>query len=185
MNYRRKNRLLILATAALVVATGAIWAGGFLLNVQVRAGQVDTPQLASGGKPGRVSEPKGDAMAAVFEQLRTLGPRKLRGPLTDVKRPTKVADARVAPKVSLTVSLIGTAREPGHSMAAFRKQDGTLQWVAQGETFETASGEVTLQAVSDVGVTVSLAGTKIKLAIPEEPQRPSTPSRFPFPAGRP
>jgi hypothetical protein len=169
MNYRRKTRLLSLGALGLALVTGAILVAGFLLPVEVEAQETQTPGVSeTQPAASRRSSSQPSPMAQVYEQLEQLASRPLRRELEEPRKSTPQRPAGL-PRPKLSISLVGTAREPGHSMAVFGKPDGSIQWVRPGETIETPSGNVTLEQVTAAGVTVRFAGETVQLELPATP----------------
>lgn len=170
MNYRKRIRLLSLGALGLALLTGAVLVGGFLLPVEVQADSVQTPEEASGRKASSQGpDPRPDPMAEVYQQLGQLASRPLRQELKEPEVPAPPQQSG-RPRPSLSVSLVGTALEPSNSMAVFRKRDGSIQWARLGETIETASGNVTLEQVTQTGVRVRFGGVSVELELPEAPE---------------
>lgn len=181
MTVRRRKMLIWLLAGALAAPSVAVVALGLTVPVRV---ETDQPSMTSGGPS---EEPSAKAMAAAsrdrqrraaMAQLLQLCQRDLRKPLYDSDSPAEAEADRTAARrpgpSSLTLRLIGTVNEPGHSMAMFQKKDGSIALCAQGESVDDAGGPVTVTRVEYEKVSVQCGNRAHELVIP-----PRTPGRTP------
>ena len=92
---------------------------------------------------------------ASFENL---WDRDLRRPLFDPAPAPPAPPAAVAPP-SLSVRLVGTVTEPGHSQALLMTPEGKLEIKAIGEQ----SGGAEIVAIDEAGITVRFAGQTLSI----------------------
>lgn len=172
MNVRQRNNV-ICATAALVGLGGlALLAWGLVDRVEVGsqndpASRAPVPDQAADGPASD------DPAPARFEiaELQRLCARDLRRPLFDPapKLAEKTATKKAAAKANLSVKLIGTVSEPGHSMAMLLKSDRTFAWCAEGQSIEDRGIELTVTKVDSDRVTVRYGGKVHELELPPKP----------------
>lgn len=167
MNGRQRNRMIRAAAMAIVLGGGAVLA--WVIATPVR---VETNESSPAERGGSV-EPAIAAAAAqtvaprrlTLEELREVCGLDLRRPLSEV--PPATGDAAVAPPpVAITVRLVGTAQEHGHSVAMFQKQDGTLEVCAQGQSIEDGGVSIRVMLVEAARVMVNVAGVMCELSMP-------------------
>ncbi|MFO8014766.1 MAG: hypothetical protein R6X20_15840 [Phycisphaerae bacterium] len=184
MTVRQRKMLIWLLAGALAAPAVAVVVLGLAVPVRVETAQAPATEGAQDEKPSAKSATAdaGDRpqRAALAELLR-LCRANLRRPLYDADEPAEDAKtgktaARRAARSPLTLRLIGTVNEPGHSMAMFQKKDGSIALCAQGESVDDAGGAVTVTQVEFEKVTVEYGNRSHELIIPPRKSRP-TPAR--------
>lgn len=102
--------------------------------------------------------------------LRRVARLDLRQPLFDEPKPDQAAQAQPEPEPTPTIhlQLIGTAHEPGRSVAMVQLSDGSVELCEAGERFEHSGVEVRVTAVQRRAATVEVGGRAIRLEIPEQ-----------------
>lgn len=184
MTVRQRKTLIWLLAGALAAPSVAVLVLGGVVPVRVETEQAGEPAAAADGTPqgqgasaaARDAPPRRAAMADLLRLCRT----DLRKPLYDADEPAqdpkgRKAAARQAARSALTLRLIGTVNEPGHSMAMFQKKDGSIALCAQGESLDEAGGAVTVTRVEYEKVTVQYGNRSHELVIP--PRRPKRTAR--------
>lgn len=182
MNVRQRKRVLWSAAAALCLAGAAVIAWGVATTATVtpREQAIDAPAVAGRDQPtDSPNAPAGPANARErpsLEALNRLASLKLRQPLfeqasTDQRQTATEEENDDEPRRSLSLRLVGTIQEPGHSMALFRKSNGTFELCPQGQSIEDGSGQVTVTRVGRRTVTVQFAGRSRELTMPDEESR--------------
>lgn len=184
MTLRQRKTVIWLLAGVLAAAAAAIVVAGLVVPVRV-----ETDDGSSAGGKAKVSSaarvtgkgssrPQRPALADLLGLCRT----DFRRPLYDADelaenpKTGKAAAGKRAVRSPLTLQLIGTVNEPGHSMAVFRKRDGSIALCAQGESIDHAGGPVTVTQVEYEKVTVRYGSRSHELVIPPQEQRP-TPAR--------
>lgn len=151
MNIRTTRHLLWAVAAAMAASALAVGAAGFLCNFDLH-GSMSTPR-------GRVRSERAGAAAlpplAAFEPLWDLD---LRRPLFDPAPVQPAPLATVAPP-TLSVRLVGTVTEVGHSQALLMTPEGKLEIRGIGEQ----SGGAEILAIDEAGITVRFAGQTLVL----------------------
>jgi hypothetical protein len=174
MTVRQRKTLIWLAAGVLAAPTVAVVALGLALPVRVETGAAGRPDGGAAGEPSDRAASAADRdrqrRAAVADLLR-LCRTDLRKPLFDSEAPAegptaKGGTARRGGPSSLTLRLIGTVNEPGHSMAMFQKKDGSIALCAQGESVDDAGGAVTVTRVEFEKVTVQYGNRSHELILP-------------------
>ena len=169
----QRRVLLRLTTLLAIVASAAVLAWALLDPVRVeepRPGRAPKPAAGKDPVQGVAHAPSFDAAA-----LAQLAAMDLRRPLFDPEPPPNMAGQANAGAPALTVELIGTAREPGHSMALFRRPNGIVEVRGEGETLENAPGLLTVVRVTTAAVTVQHAGQVFDLQPPPPPGQEALP----------
>jgi hypothetical protein len=149
MNLRTQKRLLVALNA--VLAAGVLASAGPLLlplEVEAPVARKDVTRQAATG-PAAKTTPLSD--------FAVIHARDLKKPLFDVV--ATAAPPPDVPKPQLTVTLVGTAVEPGFTYGLFRLKSGEVKIVERGQTIEGA--EVT--EVSEDSATVRFHGELITL----------------------
>lgn len=166
MNLRQKKTALTLGSALLGLACLAVLAGAVTLPVRVEADRPrDLPELAANDvKDGNDAPDDPNRMAAVHRDLQRLARLDLRKPLVRPAKPKPERKSRPAP--TLRLRLLGTAQEPGHSLAYFQKVDGTTAWLGEGDRVQTSAGEVVVQTITSQAVTIALGERTVELKVP-------------------
>lgn len=161
MNLRQQKRAIWLAAGALGLVALAVLAAGVAVPLELAPDEPDIP-------PAPENNPAADRGA---EQARA---ERARGELAalqrvaslDLRRPLHDAPAAGGPsKVPMTVRLIGTVKETGHSMAMFQKKDGTIELCAEGESIDDTGGAVTVKRIDQETVTVEYADETVELVL--------------------
>ncbi len=182
MTIRQRKKIIALAAGLVGLGAAAVLAAGLTLPVQVEAPEpaaadagTSAPALPDGAPSGAEAGP---SKAALAELLR-LCAADLRKPLQEAApaAPGAGPAAKAGPRAarSLTVRLIGTAIEPGHSLAMFQKPDGSIELRAEGQALDDAAGGFTVTRIEDLKVTVKVGSETRELAIPPPPGVPATP----------
>lgn len=174
MKVRRRKSVIWLAAALLGAISASVLAWGVGYPVRVGAtGAGEAPEPASRAV---ASDKAADGSAdrdrrPPVEELVRLCEMELRRPLYEpepAERERADAEPGDEPKAStsMTVRLIGTINEPGHSMAMFQKKDGSVELCAEGRSIEDGEGEVTVIEIEHQRVTVRHAGRERELVTP-------------------
>ncbi|MFW5732777.1 MAG: hypothetical protein ACOCZU_06150, partial [Planctomycetota bacterium] len=79
------------------------------------------------------------------------------------------------PKPRLQLRLLGTAEEPGRSLAYFQERDGSTVWLAEGERLKTPVGEVVVKTITSERVTITLGDQTIEQKVPLRSWQEETP----------
>jgi len=176
MTLREKRTVLVFGSTLLALACVAVVAGGVLLPVRVEADPpANMPELASGGSTDPNDAPADpNRMSRVFADLQRLARMDLRRPLVkkDVPRRTST---KTPPKPRLQLRLLGTAEEPGRSLAYFQERDGSTVWLAEGERLKTPAGEVVVKTITSERVTITLGEQTIEQKVPVRSWQGETP----------
>ncbi len=92
----------------------------------------------------------------------------LRRPLGEA--PPAAGAASGAPAASpMTLRLVGTVNEPGHSVAMFQKPDGAMELCGLGQSIDDAGGAVTVTRIEAQKVTVQYGSQVLELAVAPTP----------------
>jgi hypothetical protein len=158
---------LTVGAVLLSLACVAALAGGLMLPVRVEA---NPPRDLPNHSAGRAGDPNGEPadpnhMQRVYRDLQRLVQLDLRRPLIEPAAPPK-EETKSKPAPRLRLRLLGTAQEPGHSLAYFQKVDGTTTWLSEGDRLKTPAGEVVVQAITSEQVTVTVGGQTTELKVP-------------------
>ena len=178
MNTRQRKRSIWLAAALLALGSAALIAWGLAAPVRltppkranlpsiepVAANQPDTP-------PNPANNPPSSNRPALAEltRLTAIDLRKPLYPPETEKNKTKDDNTQPAPPPQnpLTLRLVGTIIEPGHSMAMLQNtRDQSIQLCPEGETIEHGNGKVTVTRVDPHKATVQYAGRSHVLETP-------------------
>jgi len=168
MNARAIKKML--GSAAVVVSTSAVallvW--GFTTAVRIDAHKPDIGRYA----PKATTMPAGSSDPAIGRQaglslteLQSICAIDLHRPLYDAPKPEARKVATPARAVALTVRLIGTAAEPGHSVAILQKNDGSIELCAQGRSIDHPGGAITVTKVEHRKATLRCGGRTYVLEI--------------------
>jgi len=182
MNIRQRKKVIWLAAGLVGACAAGIIVAGLALPVDVVVKRSsDSPYRGAvvAASPAQSNDantpsPGGSASAGpeFVAQLRQLCRLDLRKPLYDpppAASHNAAAAAQVVANSLLSVRLVGTADEPGHSMAVFQKPDGAIEVCAQGQGFELQGSELTVVTVQPHKVAVRYAGKRHELVIPRKP----------------
>jgi hypothetical protein len=157
----KKRQFLVWSAAACIALAGPL----VLLIAAIEPVQMGRSSISSVAPNVAASAPATAAAPPVDPaELQQLCSRDLRRPLS--------ADATVAAAPTgapLTVQLVGIASEPGHSMAMFRKRDGTTAVCALGEVVDDVGGPATVTRIDPDRISIQYLGTVRELAMPRSP----------------
>lgn len=159
MTTRQIKQRLVLATAALLLASAGALAWALLVPVEVTGsvGSLSDGRVASSDD----SEPGADKPPPL-DKLRVLGRIDLRRPLKDPPPPPP------PPPVPLRAKLLGTIyepKQPDNSMAMFKLADGSEQWVTAGQSFSDPVGQVKVVKIGDQTVTLFYKDQESELTV--------------------
>jgi hypothetical protein len=165
---------MMIGATCLGAAGAAVLAVGFAMPVElpVTASPAPRGSATSLSKPVQAQTGRtAFAPQSALDELQRLSAVDLRAPLFDPPPalPAPAAEVPVAHRSTMTLRLVGTIVEPGHSMAMFQKPDGSIALCAQGQSIDEAAATVTVTHVSHHRVTVQFAGQSIELDLPEAP----------------
>ena len=154
----RNTKLALWSTALLLPLAGIVvlWVGWFAplpadRPVAAPIGPVPaTTTQSTPASPGRLN----------LAQLQQLCSKDLRRPLTDR------GGAAGPQATSLTLQLVGTVVEKGHSFAILKKGDGTITFCALGDSVDDAVGPVVVTDIDSDGINVRYAGAVKRLSPP-------------------
>lgn len=172
MNVRQRKRLIWVLAAGLVACSTGLLAWGVAVPVRVvptapavavsALADSDTQTDSARARRSAPSRPSLDA-------LQQLAGSNLREPLYDPPPPSaKPTNKREPPEPAprLTLRLVGTIQEAGHSMAMFQKSDGTIKLCAEGDHVKDGKNAVKVTRVAFRTVTVEHGGRSHELALP-------------------
>jgi len=167
MNPRQKKRWLVAGAAGLGAIAVAIMVAGLSLPVRVDAKASDVGAKVVSTTSRDVKPREDQTKRLTLAQLQRLGAMPLRRPLYDAKQPvaTNVSQQPVAKP--MTLRLVGTINEPGHSMAMFQKSDGSIELCALNQSIDDAGGAVTVTHIEPNKVIVEYNGQSRDLEIPK------------------
>ncbi len=176
MTIRQKKIAFTFAAVLLAVACVGVLAGGVMLPVRVEAeAHGNLPELpTANGTDANDAPADPNRMARVFADLQRLTGLDLRRPLVEKKTPPKEAP-KDAPAPRLQLRLLGTAEEPGHSLAYFQKRDGTTVWLGKGDRLKTPVGEVVVTGITSETVRLTVNGQPMDLRAPVRSWQKETP----------
>ena len=170
MSLRRRKRIIWLA-AAVVASAGAatlVWGLALPVNIAVdgSTSHAETPgagDLLAGAARNAPVHP----MVSLDELQRVCG-LDLRRPLGEA--PMAASGVTGGPaKSPMTLRLVGTVNEPGHSMAMFQKVDGSIELCALGQSIDDAGGTVTVTRIEEQKVVVQYGAQSLELVVPPTP----------------
>lgn len=182
----RQRKQMLYAAAALLVVLAFVCAGlGVILPVTTPTVQPDLPVRirpvagnADSGDPDTPSDRSTAQSAAPGAgwpeldraTLRRLAGRPWRQPLFEPTEPEPNQPEKNAPDPapSITLRLIGTAHEPGRSVAILRKSDGSTELCERGQSFTDRGATVTVTDIGPRAVTVEVNGSPRELTLPED-----------------
>jgi len=167
MNVRQRKRLFILSAAVLALGGVAVLYVGWATPVRVEPPEHGgaTTRTPTSSNEATVDD-VADASRLSLDELQQLCATDLRPPLFDPPPPTDTRTVAAPRPAPMTVRLIGTVFEPGHSMAMFQKRDGGIELCAEGERVDDAGGEVVVTRIDRQVVTVVYAGRTRQLEVP-------------------
>ena len=151
MTVKKQKRLIVMVAALLGLSSAALLAAGFVAPVRVKP--TPTLERAQTGEtrdagPAHASDPTRDG--ATLAQLQQLCAIDLRGELFVEEQ--VVNDA--PPPATIRVRLIGTAIEPGRSVAVFEMTDKSIELYAIGETFKDSGRQFKVTTIQPRRVTI-------------------------------
>lgn len=170
MNVRRRKSLVLLA--AVLAASALVGVLAFGLGVPVNVKQppasdaLRTPSITPAATQGVTAE---DGPAVSLQRLRRIASLDLRRPLFAPEKPEPdPAETSAAPRVvPLSLELLGTVDEPGHSYAIVSYPGSEWELRGVGESFDTPAGVVTIVEVTPRRVVVEHQGERRELTMPE------------------
>lgn len=171
MTVRRRKSLLLLAAA--VCVAGVVAVVGFGLGVRA---QVTPPPPSESLRnapiapaASRDAAERGDEPAVSLQRLRRVASLDLRRPLFEPDEPPAQAAAREAASraPALSIELLGTINEPGHSYAIVSYPGSPWELRGVGERFDTPAGSVTIVEITPRRVTCRHRGEQRRLEMPE------------------
>jgi hypothetical protein len=173
MTLRQTKRSIIIAAAITALAAlsavvaGVAWPYDLGLDDPGADPAPAAPGSSSANSPG------GSAPALDLAQLQALCAIDLRRPLLDdptaAQADQQPVVAAAPPGSALSLRLVGTAHEPGQSIALFQKPDGKIELCALGKTLDDPAGPVKVTHIEHRKVTVEFAGGSLELAIGPNP----------------
>ena len=158
---RRQRKFLAWSAAALIALIGVVvLLAGLMIPVRVDLSDSRRPPSASGTRAS--TGPNADPSHFDLVELLPLCDRDLRRPLNA----DPAAGAGSPSGTPLTLQLVGTANEPGHSMAILKKGDGTVVLGALGDTIDGAGGPSVITRIAPDRISVKYAGSVRELVLP-------------------
>jgi hypothetical protein len=169
MTVRQRKKALAFSAAILGVLALLVLVVGLSLPARIAAREaepgIDVPGADDAANDAQAEAAAAEASRQALAELQRLCRADLRRPLYDP--PSAAGPSPGGPTTqALTLSLIGTVIEPGHSMAMFRKPAGGTVFCAVGESVDDAGGPVKVLGVDEDKVTVEFAGRTRELALP-------------------
>lgn len=162
--------MLLAAAAAMTCAAGIVLGFGFAVPVEVS-------EPAPGGALSRdvvAADPASEAGDAPTTEekpslaaLRRVASLDLRQPLFEPSPPTTPQRDPRPTGAKLSLDLLGTVDEPGHSYAILALGSGEIELRGEGEVVDTPGGTVTVLEVEPRRVVVRHGGQRIELEMPE------------------
>ncbi|GEM_PF-1670137 len=177
MTLGRQKTVLFIAATVVALAGVTILVAGIVMPVAVvPSTSVELLITGSPSKEGNdVPNDTQEKSKAWRQDLLTICSVDLRPPLFDapsLASATKVGDSvtqgesPVVQVATLSVRLVGTIVEPGHSMALVMQPTGDVKLVAPGEHFEDSGVAVMVVKIERWKVTVLRAGQQMDLHLP-------------------
>ena len=154
MTSKKRRRLLWAISVTLAVGIAVSAVAGILLPLAVGDDAAAASRAGSGPSAAGMSR----AETGPLTDYAVIYARRLRKPLYDTKL---VAAPIKKPKPKLTVTLVGTAVEPGLTYGLFRTGRGRVKIVSVGQSI--AGAKVT--AISDGSATVEFNGEQVTLSV--------------------
>ena len=179
MNVRDRKRILGWAAATIALGGIVVLAAGLMTPVQVAVEGADTRPIVSRGTPASApsERPKASGVAGLaLEELQLLCTTDLRKPLFDAPPVPGAQGPAKSAAAALSVRLLGTVDEPGHSMAILQTSNGSIEVCGEGQKTDDAGGGVTVLRIDHQKVTVMQGGQSHELVVPPLPTPPSTPA---------
>lgn len=173
MNVRQRKKVIWLTAVVVGVASLVLLFTGFCVPIKTTKSKTvfQSEVSATAGVFGETSNDKENTNVSnlSFDELKRLCEKNLRKPLYDkpIPEPEKSDAASSASNSSLPLRLIGTANEPGHSIAMFQKSDGSIELCVENENMDNAGETVTVIKIEHQKVIVEYGGETYELVIPE------------------
>jgi hypothetical protein len=170
MNVRQRKRTIYAAAGLLGLAGVAVLAWGLGGEVRVEADR-DMPAspVRPRSTPGETDGPHAARSHIALAELNRVAAMDLRPSLFDPPTSDRSAtDDTRAPK-AMRVILIGTAVEPGRSMALFRMPGGEVELAGEGQSIDDPGGAVVVDRIEHRKVTVTYRGAEQTLIIEPPP----------------
>lgn len=176
MTVRRRKTLLLLA--AVLAASALVGVLAFGLGVPVKVKQppasdsLRNTTITPATTQGVAAE---DGPAISLQRLRRIASLDLRRPLFAPEKPEPTtAASNPTPRVTpLSLELLGTVDEPGHSYAILSYPGSPWELRGPGESLDTPAGTVTILEVTPRRVIVEHRGKRLERTMPDpEVQRP-------------
>jgi hypothetical protein len=163
MGYRSWRRLLW--TTSIVLAAGIVCVVCAAVFMPLDLAATREPALEDGGRAKAKADPSVKKMVPL-ERYAVVYERDLRKPLFDpaVVRPPDSSK----PKRKLTVTLVGTAVDPGLTYGIFRDSHGKTVLARIGQKIEDAE----VVSVEEGSATVKFDGETITLSLPGREKKP-------------
>jgi len=181
MTIRRRKQLLYTAAGLLVALTVACVGLGLAMPVTTPRVDAEPPvpirPVAGADDSADPATAAGNAAAPTAgwpeldrATLRRVANRPWRQPLFAQPEPDpeQPEPAQPSPAPSINLRLIGTAHEPGRSVAILRKSDGTTELLEQGQSFTDRGATITVSAIGPRSATVEVNGSPRELKLPED-----------------
>ncbi len=162
-----------LAAAIVALGAAAILVWGVSAPVDVSAGAPDVPGLDISAKlyDKNTSDRNPNREETLdLSELQRLCAKDFHRPLYDPE-PKERKVSKTSKKTPMTMRLVGTATEPGHSVAILLSKDGSVELCSPGQSIETACGTITVTRVEHRKATVRHGGKTYELEIEDEKQR--------------
>ncbi len=173
MNARQKKKMILLAAAVIALGAAAILAWAVLAPVRVEPGKPNIGKFSSGAKNpvgGAVGENADITDNLALNELQRLCSMNLRRPLyekkTEPEKPNVVKAS--SSNASISVELVGTATEPGHSVAFLKTKNGIIELCPAGGSIENDGDMITVTSVEHKKATVKYGGKTYELEVEEE-----------------
>jgi hypothetical protein len=172
MDVRDRKRVLGWATAATALSGVVVLAAGLLTPMQAVVDVAGARPSVAAATPasGPGERPKAPGVAGLtLEELQSLCAMDVRKPLFDAP-PGSAAQGPAKPTANaLSVRLLGTVDEPGHSMAILQGANGEIEVCGEGQKTDDASGGVTVLRIDHQKVTVTQGAQSYELVVPPLP----------------
>ena len=122
-----------------------------------------SPPPLRGTPPSEVTSPPSPSSASVAS-LRSISAARC---LNRTSRPRRPANAAASRAPALSIELLGTINEPGHSYAIVSYPGSPWELRGVGERFDTPAGSVTIVEITPRRVTLRHRGEQRRLEMPE------------------
>lgn len=165
--------MLGLTAAVASAAAVAVLVWGFTEPVGIAAQESDAGRYlrkATTAPADRADGPEARRTGLSITELQSLCGIDLHRPLYDAPKPKTVASATAARTVPLSIRLIGTAVEPGHSAVILQMKDGSIELCAEGRTIDCPGGAVAVTKIEHRKASVRFGGRTYVLEIRDDQQ---------------